>query len=135
MGVESDSDSDSSIDSYFKVRVEMPKYSDIEVPRWRKLTPEELVDMTRHPDSCDCCTSTRLETLVARKHLRLAKEERLYFEGKRREMPSVDSDDDSEVEGGDLNPLLKCTLNESERALYDRSPHIPSGREPPQRPR
>ncbi|VDN26840.1 unnamed protein product [Cylicostephanus goldi] len=81
MGVESDSDSDTSIDSYFKVKMEMPKYSDIEVPRWRKLSPEELVDITRHEDdSCDRCSSTRLETLVARKHLRLAKEERLYFE-------------------------------------------------------
>ncbi|CAJ0600269.1 unnamed protein product [Cylicocyclus nassatus] len=135
MGVESDSDSDSSIDSYFKVKMEMPKYSDIEVPRWRKLAPEELIDITRHKEPCDRCSTTRLETLVARKHLRLAKEERLYFEGKRREMPSVDSDADSQAEGADLNPLIYCTLTESERALYDRSPHVPSGREFLQRPR
>ncbi|KAL6728816.1 hypothetical protein Aduo_010551 [Ancylostoma duodenale] len=130
MGVESDSESDSSVDSYFKVRVEMPKYSDIEVPRWRKLSPKELAEITIHPEPCRCCDSTRLETLVARKHLRLANEERLYFEGKRREMPSVDTDDDSEVEGADLAPLVKCALTESERALYDRSGHVPTGREP-----
>ncbi|ETN71162.1 hypothetical protein NECAME_00851 [Necator americanus] len=135
LGVESDTESDSSIDSYFKVRVEMPKYSDIEVPRWRKLSNEELAAITSHPEPCSCCSSTRLETLVARKHLRLANEERLYFEGKRREMPSLDSDDNSEVEGADLTPLLQCTLTESERALYDRSAQAPGGREALQKPR
>ncbi|KHJ75249.1 hypothetical protein OESDEN_25135, partial [Oesophagostomum dentatum] len=108
---------------------------DIEVPKWRKLSAEEVADITRHPNPCECCSSTRLETLVARKHLRLANEERLYFEGKRREMPAVDSDNDSEVEGADLTPLVKCTLTESERALYDRLAHVSGGRETLQRPR
>ncbi|KAE9420172.1 hypothetical protein Angca_001174 [Angiostrongylus cantonensis] len=135
LGVESDSESEESLDSCFRVKLEMPKYSDIEVPTWRKLSQEQVVDLMDHRIPSGCCNSTRIETLVARRHLRLAKEERLYFEGKRREMPRIDSDDASEAEGIDLSPLLKCSLTENERSQYDRSGQFHGGREPLQRPR
>uniref|UniRef100_A0A7I4Y8L1 ANK_REP_REGION domain-containing protein n=1 Tax=Haemonchus contortus TaxID=6289 RepID=A0A7I4Y8L1_HAECO len=134
-GVESDSESSESLDSYYKVKLEMPKYSDIEVPRWRKLSQREVAELTNHQVPFECCSIERLEYSVAKRHLRLATEERLYFEGKRQEMPSVDSDDASDNEGVDLSPLLVCSLTESERAQYDRFGDSHSGRELLQRPR
>ncbi|KAK6029206.1 hypothetical protein OSTOST_04688 [Ostertagia ostertagi] len=113
----------------------MPKYSDIEVPRWRKLSQKETAELADHQISSECCSAERLESLVAKKHLRLAKEERLYFEGKRQEMPSIESDDASDIEGVDLSPLLVCSLTDSERAQYDRFGQLHSGRELIQRPR
>ncbi|KAK5980253.1 hypothetical protein GCK32_000945 [Trichostrongylus colubriformis] len=135
LGVESDSDSQESLDSYYKVKLEMPKYSDIEVPRWRKLSQREVAELTKHQTPSECCSIERLENLVAKRHLRLAKEERLYFEGKRQEMPSIDSDDASDIEGVDVSPLIVCSLTESERAQYDRFGQLHTGRELIQRPR
>ncbi|KAK6055435.1 hypothetical protein COOONC_07058 [Cooperia oncophora] len=153
LGVESESESDESLDSYYKVKLEMPKYSfsvhygrieaapikcgvkDIEVPRWRKLPQREVDELTDHQTPSECCRSERLENLIAKRHLRLANQERLYFEGKRQEMPSIDSDDASDAEGVDLSSLLVCSLTESERAQYDRFGQILTGREPIQRPR
>ncbi|KAJ1349518.1 hypothetical protein KIN20_005100 [Parelaphostrongylus tenuis] len=135
LGGESDSDSEESVDSYFRVKLEMPKFSDIEVPTWRKLSQEQIAELTEHRIPSGCCIATRLETQIARRHLRLAKEERLYFEGKRHEMPRVDSDAASEAEGVDLSPLLSCSLTEHERAQFDRSGHFQGGRESLQRPR
>lgn len=133
LGVESNTESDDSLDSYYKVKLEMPKYSDIEVPKWRRLPESELDDLKHHQAPCECCSVERLQTIVARKHLRLAKEERLYFEGKRQEMPRVESDDPSEAEGADLAPLLQCSLTEAERSQYDR--HFHYGKESVQKPR
>lgn len=134
LGAETDSDPYEVPDPFFKVKLEMPKYSDVEVPKWRKLSQGELADFKHHHNAADCCSSDRLEVSVAKRHLRLAKEERLYFEGKRREMPSIESDDTSEREA-DLTSLLECSLTESERAQYDRSAPSQSGKESGQRPR